>query len=309
MVRPSQAAIVDLVAIGREGWLFPIWDEVRTIELKRVGMVAGVCASAVDMLTKSGIQVTFAVTPAKSRVYRAMLPDDFKYGPDSDKRYATALEALNKFAFAPDLLAPLLAQRDANKAEPVFFKADTHWTGTGSQSTATELARQIQAHYQAPPSAQPGAKLAPPSTQTWERNDLADLLPSAMQSQYAPEPYRIQLPAAAAGGAALLEDDAPDVVVVGNSFTQPRLGFAPMLSSQMSRPVGLFWKIHQFGPYQTLLDYVASESFRRKRPALLVWNFHETDMTLMPDRRDGWGQNAMAAPVFLGKLKQALGVA
>ncbi len=304
---PARAAIVDLVAIGRDGWLFPIWDEVRDIDLKRIGLVAGVCRSAIEALAQANIQVAFAVTPAKSRVYRAMLPDDFKFGAEPEKRYQAALDALNGISFAPDLLAPLVAKRDADKAEPVFFKADTHWTGTGAQAAASELARQLQAHYQAPASAQTGTKLASSSVQTWERNDLADLLPAAMSGKYSLEDYRLQQPAAA-GGAALLEDDAADVVVVGNSFTQPKLGFAPMLSNKMNRPVGLFWKVHQFGPYQTLLGYLASESFRRKRPALIVWNFHETDVTVMPERRDVWVQNAMPAQAFLGKLKQTLGV-
>ena len=308
-IAPARAAIVDLVAIGRDGWLFPIWDEVRDFDVKRLALVAGVCGSVIEAFTKANIQVAFAVTPVKSRVYQALLPDDFKFGAEPEKRYGAALEALNRIAFAPDLLAPLVAQRDANKAAPVFFKADTHWTGNGSQTTATELARQIQEHYQAPASAQAGTKLAPPSVQTWARNDLADLLPAAMSVKYSPEDYRIQQAAAAAGGAALLEDDAADVAVVGNSFMQPKLGFAPMLSNKMNRPVGLFWKVHQFGPYQTLLGYLASESFRRKRPALIVWNLHETDMTVMPDRRDVWGQNAMPAQAFLGKLRQTLVVA
>ena len=304
----ARAAIVDLVAVGRDGWLFPIWDEVRDVDLKRLQPVADICGGAVEALTKANIQVAFAVTPVKSRVYQALLPDDFRFGIAPAKRYGAALEAFNRVAFAPDLLAPLVAQRDANKAEPVFFKADTHWTGNGSQTTATELARQIQAHYQAPASAQPGAKLAPQSVQTWERNDLADLLPAAMSTNYSPEDYRIQQSAAATGGAALLEDDAADVLLVGNSFMQPRLGFAAMLSNRMNRPVGLFWKIHQVGPYQTLLGSLASESFRRKRPALIVWNFHETDTTFTPDRRDVWGQNAMPAQAFLTKLKQTLSV-
>ncbi len=304
----TRAAIVDLVAIGRDGWLFPIWDEVRDVDLKRLGHVADICGSVVEALTKANIQVAFAVTPTKSRVYQALLPDDFKFGAEPEKRYGAALTALNRIAFAPDLLAPLTAQRDANKAEPVFFKADTHWTGSGSQAAAAELARQIQAHYQAPASAQPGTKLAPQSVQTWERNDLANLLPAAMSVKYSPEDYRIQQPAAAAGGAALLEDDAADVLLVGHSFMQPRLGFAAMLSNKMNRPVGLFWKVHQFGPYQILLGGLASESFRRKRPALIVWNFHETDMTSGPDRRDVWGQNAMPTSAFLSQLKQTLGV-
>jgi alginate O-acetyltransferase complex protein AlgJ len=298
---PARAAITGLVAVGREGWLFPIWDEVRSVDLKRVAQVGAVCGAAAELLTKANIQVVFALTPVKSRVYRAFLPDDFSFGADPERRYATAIETLQRIAFAPDLLAPIVAERDANKTEPAFFKGDTHWTAAGAQATAAELARQIDIHYQAPPSAQSGMALAAATTLTWEKNDLAELLPAPQNASYPLEDYRIRQLIVAHGADALLDDVAADVVVVGNSFMQPRLGFVPMLSNKLNRPVSLYWKIHQIGPYQTLLNYLATDGFRRRRPALIVWNFHETDMTLMPDRRDGWGQNAIAAR-FAGRI-------
>lgn len=303
----SSAAIVNLVAVGKEGWLFPIWDEVRHTDLKRVGKVAELLKNTVEILKRANVQVVFALTPVKSRVYREFLPDDFKFSPDADHRYARALEELQGRGGVADLLMPLTAFRGANLNQPAFFKGDTHWTAAGAQAAAVELARSIRTKAILPASAKPGTSLAPPTTLTWEKNDLAALLPAAAAASYPLEPYQIRLPANAAGGS-LIDDDTADVVVVGNSFMQPRLGFASVLSSQLNRPVALSWKVHQFGPYQTLLGYLATDAYRRRKPSLIVWNLHETDMTVPIDARDGWGQNAMAPQLFLSKLQQASAV-
>lgn len=303
---PAQAAIVGLVAVGKDGWLYPTWEEVRHTDLKRVGKVSELLKNAVDILKQAHIQVVFALTPTKSRVYREFLPDDFKFSPDPDRRYSRALEELPKTGgTAIDLLPSLTAYRAANPNEAVFFKGDTHWTAAGAQAAATELARSMRANVVLPASAKPGTSLTPPAMLTWEKNDLAALLPSSEASKYPPELYRLRRPVEAKGGADLIEDDTADVAVIGNSFMQPRLGFASMLSNQLNRPVSLFWKVHQFGPYQTLLDYLTTDAYRRRKPKLIVWNLHETDMTVPVDARDGWGQNAMAPQAFLSKLQQA----
>lgn len=305
-IAPARSAIVNLVAVGKDGWLFPIWDEVRHVDLKRLGGVVEVLNGAVDILKRANIQIVFAVTPVKSRVYRELLPDDFKFSAEADQRYARGIEELRRSgALVADLLAPLVAFRAANPGEPVFFKGDTHWTGGGSQAAATELARLIQqkSHLQA--SAKPGTVVGSPTSVSWSKNDLAALLPPADAAKYAAETYRLRQPIEGAG---LIDDDKADVVVVGNSFMQPRLGFASMLSNRLNRPVSLAWKVHQFGPYQTLLGFLGSDSFRRDKPGIIVWNLHEIDLLIPADAKDGWGQNAIAPQAFLTKLRQVTGV-
>jgi alginate O-acetyltransferase complex protein AlgJ len=88
---------------------------------------------------------------------------------------------------------------------------------------------------------------------------------------------------------------------------QPKYNFSYMLSNQLNRPVSLVWKVHQYGPYRTLLIYLESDSFKRLRPKLIVWNFEETDLENLPDRHDAWGQNAMPPQAFMAELHRALG--
>jgi alginate O-acetyltransferase complex protein AlgJ len=305
--RRARAAVVDLVAVGKDGWLFPIWDEVRRVEIKRLPQVVDRLGQAMDLMKGAKIQVAIVLTPVKSRIYKEFLPDDFKFTTEPDHRYAMALEQLRHTgALVPDLAAPLLAMRTAEPNKPLFFRADTHWTALGAEAAATEVARQIQDKFHLPASAQPGTKLGPLVTALQSKNDLAALLPPAQAAQYPLESFQIHQVEDGQESGALVDDDAADVVLIGNSFMQPKLGFQPMLSNQLNRPVSLVWKVHQVGPYQTLLSYLHSEAFRRQRPNLIVWNFHETDITTPSDRRDGWGQNAMAPQAFLDALRQAI---
>jgi alginate O-acetyltransferase complex protein AlgJ len=303
----AHAVIVNLVVIGKDGWLFPIWDEVRHVDLKRLKPVVDVLAQAVGIMKKANIQVVFALTPVKSRVYQDMLPDDFKFAPDPERRYTESLAQLRALGtLVPDLNAPLVALRKAQPTQPVFFKADTHWSASGAEAAATAMAKDMREKLKLPPSAQPGTKLGAPTTMTQEKNDLAALLPPAEAVKYQLETYPLRS-AAPAYGSGLLDDELADVVVVGNSFMQPRLGFSAMLSNQLGRPVQLVWKVHQYGPYQTLLSYFASDAFKRRKPAVIVWNSHETDMNVPSNSRDVWGQNLIAPQAFLDAVRKAVG--
>lgn len=302
----AHAVIVNLVAIGKDGWLFPIWDEVRRVDLKRIKPVVDVVAQAVEIMKKANIQIVFALTPVKSRVYQDMLPVDFKFSPDPERRYTESLTQLRALGtLVPDLFIPLSDLRKAQPAQPLFFKADTHWNATGAEAAATAMAKEMKDKLKLPASAAAGTKLGAATTMTQEKNDLAALLPPADAAKYQLETYPLRAVQPSAGG--LLDDEAADVVVIGNSYMQPRFGFSAMLSNQLNRPVQLVWKVHQYGPYQTLLSYFASDAFKRKKPAVIVWNFHETDMIIPSDRKDGWGQNVIAPAAFLDAVRKAVG--
>ena len=81
-----------------------------------------------------------------------------------------------------------------------------------------------------------------------EKNDLAELLPQAQQASYPIESYFAPQVQAAQGDSALIAVDAADVVVIGNSYMQPKYGFTDTLSNLLGRPVALDWKIDRLGP-------------------------------------------------------------
>lgn len=304
--RRASAEIVDFVVVGKDDWLFAIYDENRHFDMPRMRIVTQGINDAVAILKKAGIETAIALSPAKSRIYRDYLPSDFQFIPDVEKRYASALDLLGKSGtLVPDLASVMLDARKAHPDIAYFLKADTHWTGEGAELCATEMAKRINAKMHLPTSKKPGTQLGPVITAKQGSNDLAEGLPDARAAKYPAQTYHIHQVVQATGASALLDEDPTDVLVVGNSYMQPKYGFVPMLSNQLARPVSLVWKVHQSSPYKTLLDAMTNAG--KHKPKLLVWDFEETDMAALPDRQDVWGPNAIKIDVFLAQLRSILG--
>ena len=305
-IRPSRAAIVNNCVIGKDGWLFPAWDEVRHTDLGRVHRVTQTINTAIEALKAVKIEVLICLVPSKSRVYREFLPDDIKWAPESEKRYATALEDLSRAGtIVPDQAALFSTLRKQQPQTLYFLKADTHWTGEAAEQAAKLIATEAKTKLPLPASAMPGTKLAAPVSVTQERNDLAALLPQQDQAKYPFQSYMLRKPVADGGGG-LLSEDAADVLVMGNSFMQPVFGFSSVVSEQLNRPVSLAWKVHQFSPYWNMLNLVRSDGFKKQKPRLLIWDFEESDMQTPADDPGAWGQTAMSPTAFLAGMHGAL---
>ncbi len=302
----ARAEIQSLVVIGTDGWLYPIWDEVRRFDAAKFQTTTKVVIDAINIMKKAGIQTAIALTPSKSRIYREYLPKDFQWTAEADKRYAASLDVLGKAGvLVPDLSTLFLNARKTNPNETYFFKTDTHWMPQGAEIAAAEISKQILGKMQLPPSKAPGKKFGDYIQMIQAKNDLSDQL--ADKAKYPKEIYKIRKDLADQGGASLLEDDSADTVLIGNSYTQPKYMFAPYLSAGLNRPVGLTWKVHQYGSYAILLEYFKSAGFKSTRPKLLIWDFEETDMEGPPDRKDFWGEHAMSTDQFLSTVTKAVG--
>ncbi len=245
------------VIVGKNGWLFPIWDDAGYIDMRIINQVSGIINSSVAAFQKAKIEIAICLLPAKSRVYADYLPSDHKTSVAVEKRYGEALKALSASgAIIFDQAAFMQACRKAAPATDLFFKADTHWLPVGAASVAAEMANQIKKRGHLPPSAQPGVTLSAPQYTVQEHNDLAALLPPAERVNYPYEKYLARTPVTS-GAASLLDDDAPDVVVVGNSFMQPAYGYAATLSSELE---------HARLPQKPRLHQAAAEADRLDIP-------------------------------------------
>ncbi len=305
--RPAQADIMGLVVVGGDGWLYPIWDEVRRFDAARFKISTGIINEAVAIMKKAGIDTVISLTPSKSRIYREFLPKDFVWNPEADKRYERALDALRvNGTLVPDLATTFINARKANPNEQYFFKTDTHWTPIGAELAAQEISKEVVAKLKLPPSAKPGMQLGDYIEMIQSKNDLFDQLPAAEKSKYSKERYKIRKEGNGSADAGLLDDDTADAVLIGNSYTQPKYGYAAELSKGIGRPVGLTWRVHQFGSYDILLEYFKTAGFKQTKPKLIVWDFEETDMEGPPDRKDFWGEHAMSADQFLGEVHKAV---
>ena len=303
--RPGSAAVSGLVVIGKEGWLFPLWDATSRFDPGALHAATPVMNETAATLKAAGIEVVQAVVPGKARLYRQFLPDDTKLPADIDKRYPAILADLRKSgALVPDLDAVFRAVRSGQPSLPVYFATDTHWTPAGAEVAAAEQARRMKEGLRLPAPPRAAAPLGAPTTRTNPASDLVRFLPADLRGKYPAETYQIR--EAQAAGGLLDTDDGADVVVVGNSFSQPKYGFVPLLAAQLDRPVGLAWRPNSYGPWFTLLEYLRSDGFRRRRPKALVWMHLEFDLQNQSNS-SSWGQNAMPPQTFLAEVKRAVG--
>lgn len=300
-------AIVNGVVIGKEGWLFLVFDDTRQGSSPRSQQVTRLMAEATGLMQARGIECAILLTPSKSRIYAEFLPDDWQFNADSQRRYEQGLEALRTGgALVPDLAQVMHAHRRANPAAALFFRNDTHWTPAAAELAAKELAGLLAQRVPLPPGQGRATRLGPPVRMPGTENDLLNLLPSADRGKYQVEPFFIRRPLAESGPNALVEEDRADVALVGNSFAQPKLNLAPALAAELGRPVSLAWDNHLKGPYRTLLGYLQSAGFRRTRPRVIVWNIVEQDLGLLPSDSRAFPSNAMSPDDFLSGIRQAL---
>lgn len=299
--------IMNGVVVGKNGWLFLAFDDPRQASNARLGQVTKIINDAVGLIRARGIECAILTAPAKARVYPEFLPEDWTFSPEAAQRYGLAVEQLRAGgAVVPDLAQVFAAQRRSAPGEALYFRNDIHWTPAAAELAATELVAQLSQRLRLPPSRAPGTRLGERVQMPGTENDLLNLLPAPERSKYQVEPFLVRRPLAATGRDALVQDDAADVAVVGNSFAQPKYNLAPMISSLLNRPVSLSWENHLKGPYRVLLDYVRSAGFKRHRPKVIVWNIIEQDFGLLPSDGRAFPNNAIAADEFLSGIGQAL---
>ncbi len=308
--RPAGAEIRGQIVVGKDGWLFGLWEDIRRINLARSRSTGAFVSQAVGEFRRAGIDLVLTVAPGRFRTYEDMLPPEFQMNPDAKDRYRTILAEFRKSgALVPDLAASFTALRRA-QTELVYFKADTHWTGIGAEGAATEAAKAIKDQFRLAPSQKRGTQIG-----DWETRqnpgEFRRLMTAAEAAKVpASEPYRVHKSQArfASAQGELVDDDANDVVIVGNSYMLPQFGFPQMLSNQLDRPIGLSLKAQRIGPYRIMLDYLGSSQFKgQPKPKLILWHFLEGSADQMPDAREWWGDaGAMAPDAFMAGLRSAL---
>jgi alginate O-acetyltransferase complex protein AlgJ len=303
----AAAAAIKGTVIGTSGWLFLIWDIPKPTDPGLTSQVSNTIIAAANILKVSGIDLVVVLTPSKSRMYKEFLPEDFAWPIHADKRYADAVERLRAGGVkVPDLLQYFIKLKQDQPTSKLWFKCDTHWTAWAAEEAAKKVAELIVNATQLPKKNGVGTKLAPAATRMHARSDLSMVLPPDIRSSYPDEEYLIRAPIAETAAPKLILDDAAEVVVVGSSYMQPKYNFAPMLSNQLSVPVELHWKVHNFGPYKTMQTYLQSLQYKKRRPKLIIWSFIESDMDILSDNKLSWAENAISAKDFLLNIRKEI---
>ena len=308
--RPASAEIRGQIVVGKDGWLFGLWEDIRRVSLARSRSTGTFVNQAAGEFRRAGIDLVLTVSPGRYRTYKDMLPPEFQMNADAQERYRTITTEFRKSgALVPDI-NQLFDRLKSSQPDLLYFKADTHWTGVGAESAATEVAKAIKDRFRLAPSQKRGTQIG-----DWETRqnpgEFRRLMTAAEAAKVpAAEAYRVHKSQArfASAQGELVDDDANDVVIVGNSYMLPQFGFPQMLSNQLDRPIGLSLKAQRIGPYKIMLDYLGSSQFKgQPKPKLIIWHFLEGSADQMPDAREWWGDaGAMAPDAFMTGLRAAL---
>ena len=290
------------VVLGRDQWLYsdeefnPIVNEELNLQ-GNYALVEGVRQT----LQKRGVKLVMAIVPAKVRLYPEHLGD---VHPASihDNLYKDfhARVAANKI-LAPDLLGPL--QQAKQSGQQVFLRTDTHWTPTGAEIAAKQLARTIAE--KTPLNSAPQRFVTEAEKTEQHKGDLTLFLPlDPLFSNLMPpqEPLEKRTTRVAedqpAGDDALFADSEVPVALIGTSYSaNPSWNFVGALKEALQSDV-VNYSEDGHGPILPMLSYLKSDAFKDSPPQVLIWEFPERYLPVNNEIGD-------ADPQWVAELKQA----
>ncbi|MRW82861.1 twin-arginine translocation pathway signal [Pseudoduganella sp. FT26W] len=308
----TSAQAAPSVIEGKDGWLFAGWESADKIDRATLANNVKLLQEAQSMLAAQHIGLLVMVVPSKAPLYPQRLPAGATLSADMAHRYDEVLAQLEKAGVPSfDDRAVLQAVEgsaveggDGAKAS-AFYRSDYHWTAWSAEASAAAVAKLIASRWPLAPSSSPGTTLGAWTTDR-HYGDLAENFMSPEdRKRIGRESYTVRTTPEPVGG--LLDGAPPQVVVVGNSFVQPYLGFPQKLSNALGRPVGLTWNPGNISPWKTLLDAVSTPGFAQHKPKLVVWQFNEARMETALDSTAAWDAgSAMSPAAWRGKLNAAL---
>ncbi len=299
------AAAADVLVIeGRDGWLFPIWENLTDVQKPRIDANLKTIAEVSDLLAKQNTMLVTVVVPMKAAFYSDRLPVSKPVSAEVMNRYAYVTAGLQAVSIANVDALSVLRNLEKGK-QHAFFRTDYHWTGQGAEATAEAVAELIRQRVHFDKDSTSGSLLG-----EWVNvrryGDLATRFMTAEQRmKLGRDVFRVRAPPKES--ISLLDDGPAEIHLVGNSFLQPYLGFPQKLSQSIGRPVSLTWKPGNFGPWATLLEYLESDMYRQNKPKVLVWQFNEPRMEAGPDAKNDWeAESLMSNDVWLSRARAAI---
>lgn len=297
---------------GTDGWLFAGWESTDQVDQGALAANIKLLQEAQALLAARGVNLLVLVVPAKAPLYPQRLPAG-AVSAQLAGRYAVVLAQLKQAGIVTlDDRAVLQTVEGSpvpdqgSARQTAFYRTDYHWTAWSAEASAAAVAGVIKERWPLPPGAAPGATLGAWTNDRHYGDLAANFLSADDRKRLGRDSYTVRT-APDAAGAALLDAAPPQVIVVGNSFVQPYLGFPQKLSNALGQPVGLTWNPGDISPWKTLLDAVASADFAHGKPKVLVWQFNEARMETGPGSTTAWeAGSAMPASAWRTKLRTAL---
>jgi alginate O-acetyltransferase complex protein AlgJ len=299
--RPAMAAAS--VIEGQDGWLFPGWERTDSVNRAQLEANLKLIRETRDDLAAKHIGLVVVVVPAKAVFYPPRLPAGVQLSAEIKSRYNDILGMLTSAGIATFNDNEVLQSVEHDK-QTAFYRADYHWTAWGAEASADATAKVIRAKFDLPPSGT-GAALGE-WTNDRRYGDLAmNFMSPEDRKRIGRDTYTVRKQPDASGD--LLDSGPSQVLVVGNSFVQPYLGYSQKLSNVLGQPVQLTWNPGNVGPWKTFLDAVESPGFAQHKVKVIVWQFNEAQLENSLDSADSWDpKSLMTAAAWRNRVTAAL---
>jgi alginate O-acetyltransferase complex protein AlgJ len=287
-------------AIGKNGFIFEGLPQIARWDLDRLKITVELdeqidVIHAIDRaLKKRNIKLIIALVPMVHTIYADQLPPGFVRPQFQRRLYGLLHTRLNQLGVETPNLEQAFLQHPSRKTliDPLFMRADHHWSPTGGLEAARVIGKYIQAKYPALLADIPEVKYAIRFKERQVYMQIASLykkLPPSERAKVKPDAIRAPefslVPASGSGsdasglGLGLLTDTTPRIVEVGTSFSHtPEFGFVGGLAQHLSRDVlnAARGGVEAFIP---MVDYLASDAYQQHPPAMIIWEIPERLMS------------------------------
>ena len=284
------AALADepKVIVGKDNWLFFSQEVVGPDEQRDIDTSIDLIGRLNSLLQANGVQMVYALVPAKMRVYAEFLPDQWKMQEPMQGNYDRILAKLkSRKVSVVDINAALKQSPLRKTSSPVFMKGDTHWAPIGALVAAEAISRSIldspalNAAFQSTPAEKYVMEFQKRLT-TLPPGDLAVKIAGA--AALPPEQsllFDVTRVAAAGNGAGA--NASPMIALGGSSYSADWTMFADALRFALQRDILAMSATEAKGPWVGLIEpFVSSDKFQLDPPRLFIWEAVEQELVAPP---------------------------
>jgi alginate O-acetyltransferase complex protein AlgJ len=293
--------------IGKNGFIFENLTEIGRWDQDRIKIAAKLdehinIIQAIDtVLKKRNTKLVISLIPMVHSIYSAQLPNGFVRPKFQREIYGVLQKRLNKIGVqTPDLEQDFLKYANQNGLqEPLFMRADHHWSPSGGLESARVIAEYIQKKHPAVLAKIPSVKYDlqfaerrtyPKYSSLYKQLSLKDQARVKLDAIRVPEfslvsantlpnntvpgnnPNSSSLSSAqTSNDLGLLTNTSPRIVLVGSSFSDiEEFGFVGGLAKNLSRDV-LNAAHGGVGSFIPMAEYLASDAYQNDPPAMVIW--------------------------------------
>lgn len=288
----AQAAETAPVLFGKNDWLFTPYEFATSADAQDTQATIQLLEKANKLFERKGIALALVIVPSKIRIHADQLPDNKPLDSYTADKYENAYKTLSAGGVTVvNLNKAFLASPHRTSDTPLFLRLDTHWSPSGALLAAEAIKAEIDGNtvLKSALAATPEVKFA----LTWNKQksntrarDLVKYLPAG-SSNYPPEqvmPFKVAR--VQASQSSLLDaGEAVGITVIGSSYTNKNTGYPDGLRYTLQRELlDISLPVDQ-GPWYGMEAYLKDESFKTKKPKLIIWEIPERELRSPPNNK------------------------